>query len=168
MLKKIGNVIINLIIFVLSIIAIISVYCIIQLNVLNKEYINLLGYSYFQVSTGSMSKTIEIDDIIIVKLDNNNIEKNDIITFKSDENLVTHRVIDIKDDTYITKGDNNNTEDDPIKKDDIIGKVIFIINNVKVWKYVFSNIQVILSLSITVILFVLIIFYKEKVGEKND
>ncbi len=164
--NNIKSILINLIIIILVLIALLAVYSFIQVNVLNKEYINLFGYSIFQVETGSMANTIGIDDIIIVKLGNNVLE-NDIITYKKNNELITHRVIKIDDDSIIAKGDNNSSEDAPIKKDDIVGKVVFIFNNIKVWKAVFSDIKVILSICITFILLILLVSYKEKVGEKN-
>ena len=43
------------------------------------------------------------------------IKVEDIITFKRDENIVTHRLVDIQETEqgkkYITKGDNNNVND---------------------------------------------------------
>ena len=41
-------------------------------------------------------------------------------------------------------------------------------NNVEVWKKVFSDISVIIPISITVLLFIILVSYKEKTGEKND
>lgn len=165
-LNKVKKIIINSIILILSILAIMAIYIFIQLNIMKNEYVNILGYSFFKVETGSMAKEINIEDIIIVKL-NASFEENDIITYKKDNNFVTHRVISIEDEKVITKGDRNNSEDEPIKKADIIGKVVFTIKNIRVWKKVFSDIKVIISIAITIILLVLIIAYKEKMGEEN-
>ena len=64
------------------------------------------------------------------------------------------------------KGDNNNTEDSPISKETVIGEVVFIIHDIAVYKKVFSDIQVILPLSITIIIFIVLVCYKEK-NEKS-
>ena len=69
--KSLQGLILNLIIFVLVVIASIVAYNFVQLNVLNREYTNIFGYSMFKTETGSMADTIEIGDIVIVKLDNN-------------------------------------------------------------------------------------------------
>jgi len=166
-LKIIKNIIINLIIFILGIIAIIAIWTSIQLNVQNKEYINLFGYSMFSTATGSMSPTMEIGDIVIVKIGEQAKEK-DIITYKKDNEFITHRIMKIDGESIIAKGDNNNTQDEEITKDAIIGKVVFIMNNVEVWKKVFSDTSVIIPIIITVILFIILVSYKEKTGEKND
>ena len=164
--EKIKKIIINLIIFILVVIAIISVYAFIQLNVQNKEYINIFGYSIFSAETGSMSPTIEKGDIVIIKI-GDEIKENDIITYKKENVLITHRIAKIDGDTIIARGDYNNTDDEPIKKENVIGKTVFIINNVEIWKKVFTDMHVLIPVGITVVLFILLVSYKEKTGEEN-
>ena len=164
-LKIIKNIIINLIIFILVIIAIAAIWISIQLNVQNKEYINIFGYSMFSTATGSMSPTIKIGDIVFVKI-GEDAKEEDIITYKKDNEFITHRIIKIDDEAIIAKGDNNNTEDEAITKEAIIGKVVFIINNVEVWKKVLSEPSVIIPIVITVILLVILVSYEEK-NERN-
>ena len=165
-LKILKKVIVDLIIFVLCVIAIIAIWGFVQLNVQKKDYINIFGYSVFSTETGSMSPTMEKGDIVIIKIGDELREK-DIITYKKENVFITHRIEKINEDSIIAKGDRNNTEDEPIKKDDIIGRVVFIINDVEVWKKVFTDINVIIPICITVILFILLVSYKEKTGEEN-
>ncbi len=164
--EKIKKIIINLIIFILVVIAIISVYAFIQLNVQNKEYINIFGYSVFSAETGSMSPTIEKGDIVIIKI-GDEIRENDIITYQKENVLITHRIAKIDGDTIIARGDYNNTDDEPIKKENVIGRTVFIINNVEIWKKVFTDMHVLIPVGITVVLFILLVSYKEKTGEEN-
>lgn len=166
-LKIIKNVIINALIFILGIIAFFAIWTSIQLNVQNKEYVNIFGYSIFSTKTGSMSPTIEKGDIVIVKI-GKQVNVDDIITYKNDNAFITHRIIEINGDSIIAKGDNNNTQDEAITQDAIIGKVDVIINNVEIWKKVFSDISVIIPIVITVILFIILVSYKEKTGDRND
>lgn len=158
---------INLLILILLLVLALVIYSFIQINVQKKEYCDLFGYSIFKIETGSMSDVIEIEDIIIVKLGNDNLTENDIITFKQDNNFITHRIIEIDEEKIITKGDSNNKIDDPITKNDVVGKVEYIFTDVRVWKAVFTDVKVIVSCIITLILLVLLVSYKEKVGEKN-
>ena len=160
-LNIIEKIVVNLIIIILSIIAIIVIWGFVQLNVQKKEYLNIFGYSIFSTETGSMSPTMEKGDIVIIKI-GDEIREKDIITYKKENVFITHRIEQINGDSIIAKGDNNNTEDDPIKKDDVIGKAVYIINNVEIWKKVFSDKNVIIPICITVVLFVLLISYKEK------
>lgn len=163
----IKNIIINTIIFILGIIAILAIWTSIQLSVQNKEYVDIFGYSIFSTSTGSMSPTMEKGDIVFVKI-GELAEENDIITYQKDGAFITHRIVEINGDSIIAKGDNNNTLDEGITKDAVIGKVVFIINNVEIWKNVFSDISVIIPVIITVILLIILVSYKEKTGDKND
>ena len=165
--KIIKSLIINLIIFILGIIALIAIWTSIQLNVQNKEYANIFGYSIFSTETGSMSPTMEKGDIVIIKI-GKQVHEGDIITYKKDNAFITHRIIKIEENSIIAKGDSNNTQDEPIQENSVIGKVVFIINNVEIWKKVFSDTNVIIPIIITVILFIILISYKEKTGEKND
>lgn len=160
-LKIIKDIIINLIIFILGIIAILAIWTSIQLNVQKKEYANLFGYSIFSTETGSMSPTMEIGDVVIVKI-GEQVQEKDIITYKKDNSFITHRIVKIEGNSIIAKGDNNNTQDEEITQDAVVGKVVFIINNVEIWKNVFSDMNVIIPIIITLILFVILVFYKEK------
>ena len=127
---------------------------------------NIFGYSVLSTETGSMAPTIEKGDIVIIKI-GDEIRENDIITYKKNNVLITHRIMNIDGDTIIAKGDYNNTEDEPITKNQVIGKSVFIIHNVEVWKKVFTDMHVIVPVVITIILFILMISYKEKTGEEN-
>lgn len=160
-LKIIKDIIINLVIFILGIIAILAIWTSIQLNVQKKEYANIFGYSIFSTETGSMSPTMEIGDVVIVKI-GEQVQEKDIITYKKDNSFITHRIVKIEGNSIIAKGDNNNTQDEEITQDAVVGKVVFIINNVEIWKNVFSDMNVIIPIIITVILLVILICYKEK------
>lgn len=124
-LSKIVNMIINILIFVVFICLIFVIYSTIQLKVLNKSYVNYFGYTYFEILTGSMRDEININDYVFVKI-TEDVKENDIISFYSDNDVITHRLMEINDDELITKGDANNTEDLPISKNDVIGKVVYI------------------------------------------
>lgn len=163
---KLSKIIVNLIIFVLSIIAIIAIFEVVQINLQDKDYVNIFGYSVLSTETGSMAPTIEKGDIVIIKI-GDEIRENDIITYKKNNVLITHRIMNIDGDTIIAKGDYNNTEDEPITKSQVIGKTVFIVHNVEIWKKVFTDMHVIIPVVITIILFILMISYKEKTGEEN-
>ena len=164
---NLAKIITDIIIILLSIIAIIVIWEFVQVSIQHKEYVNIFGYSIFSTETGSMSKTIEKGDIVIVKLGENTLNEKDIITYKSGNAIITHRIKKIDGNTIIAKGDSNNTEDDPIEKDMVIGKVVYIFNNVEVWKKVFSDMQVIVPICITIILLIVLVLYKEKTGDEN-
>ena len=122
----------------------------------------------FSTATGSMAPTIEIGDIVFVKIGNDDVKEQDIVTYKKDGKFITHRIIKIDGENIITKGDNNNTADKEITKDVIVGKVVSIINNVEVWKSVFTDKSVIIPVTITIVLFIILVTYKEKSTKKDE
>ncbi len=102
-------------------------YVFICLDILHKDYVNVFGYTYFVVVSGSMSGEIEVNDIVIVDI-TKKVEVDDIIAFKNDKTVVTHRLVQKDGDRYITKGDMNDTYDKAITRKDIIGKIKFVIS----------------------------------------
>lgn len=87
-------------------------------------------YQIMAVGSGSMEPIVYKGDAVIYeKYDREEkISVGDIIVFRQSGKYITHRVVDIKDYKddvrYITKGDNNNNEDDYITtKHEIVGIV---------------------------------------------
>lgn len=156
--------VLNIIYVILGIIAIILIYNIIQISIFNKPYMNIFGYSFFQVKTGSMSGTMEIGDIIAVKL-TKDVKKDDIITYEKEQILITHRIIEKQGESIITKGDANNAEDEPITNQDVIGKVVYTLKNVEIWKEVFKTPEVYILVIITLVLFGITVSIEEKKKE---
>ena len=102
----------------------------------NSQMKNPLFGAYVIVSP-SMVPTISVNDGIVIKrVDNDQYDVGDIITFVSNDAnykglLVTHRIIHKKsisknESIYTTKGDNNSLEDSAyVMTDAICGKVLF-------------------------------------------
>ena len=117
-------------------------------------------YKFYDVLTGSMSPTIKSGSLIVVKkIDDIEVKKGDIITFKSrtTNNLTTHRVMDIINDKKIkfqTKGDANDSLD-PMLVDGnlLIGKVIVHIPYVGKLMRNISNYRIIIMILIIVCIF---------------
>lgn len=166
MKKNFLNIVIDIIIVILMVCVVFACISFIQVNFLNMEYMNLFGYTVFKTETGSMKNTIGIGDFVIVKI-GKDVEYNDIITFKEKNAFITHRIIEINDENIVTKGDNNTAKDEPISRENVVGKVVFIIRDVETWKKVFTDIKVIIPLGITVLLLILIIIFNDKTGEEN-
>ena len=110
------------------------------------------GYTTLIVSSGSMEPELMVGDVIIIK-ECDSYNKGDIITFNvNNEYLVTHRIIEEKENHYITKGDNNNSADDNIiLEEQIEGKLI---HNSKILRFIYNNwILVILAIVVLLIIF---------------
>ena len=144
--SKILNFITTIIIILLSICVISSF----QTTFFGKKYNSFFGYSLFEIKTASMSGVMEIGDWILVKI-TDDVELNDIVTFEQDGSFVTHRIIEQYKDTFITKGDSNNSKDTPIGKDQIIGKMIKVMPRFGIVKKTFFNPKVLIILIITIV-----------------
>ncbi len=86
------------------------------------------GYKLYSILTSSMEPTIPVGSLVLINTNHiNDIKKNDIVTFLSNSNAVTHRIVDINKQSheFYTKGDANKSIDNgSIKKSDIEGKYI--------------------------------------------
>lgn len=161
-MKKKLDIIFTIILFI---ILAILLFCYAQLKIFHKDYINFCGYTVFQVITGSMSDTINPKDIVIVKL-TDDVKTNDIITFRVGDDFVTHRMIGTEGEKIITRGDANNSQDAPISKNQIVGKVVFIVANVAIWINVIKEPIVIATIIITIIVIKLMFFKETKENKK--
>lgn len=163
-MRIIENILLDVIIFIMSIAVIGIIIGAMQFKIYNQSYVDILGYSLFKVETGSMKDTIDIGDIIIIKL-TKDVKENDIITYIQNKEFITHRIQKIDNDTIITKGDNNNSEDDPITMENVIGKVVYIIKNVRIWEKVCTDKAVIITVSISISMMIILATYKMKIGD---
>ena len=110
---------------ILSIFILILLFTIYSKFILKENLIKLFGTSVLVVITGSMEPEIMSGEMIVIK-ESDKYEVDDIITYEDDDNyLITHRIVEKKEDLLLTKGDNNNLVDNPIHKNQIQGKVIF-------------------------------------------
>lgn len=76
--------------------------------------LSVVGIKPYVVLSGSMEPTIHTGSVCLInqKAEYEDIMTNDVIAFKSASNqLVTHRVIQITDEGFETKGDNNDVSD---------------------------------------------------------
>lgn len=110
-----------------KIVHLLSILCYIGIGIYAIACIpNFFGYKPLIVMTGSMEPVYKVGSIIYYKEVNiDEIKVDDVITFKNNDSLITHRVIRIEDNKFITKGDANETEDfTKVRYEDIKGKVI--------------------------------------------
>lgn len=84
------------------------------------------GYGAAVVLSGSMEPELSKGDLIIVK-EVSTLEMDQVVAFQDGQSLVVHRIVEIGDETIITKGDANNVEDEPIEKSRVKGEVVFAI-----------------------------------------
>lgn len=158
------NYVLDILIFLFSIVLLVSLYIGIQTKVFKNDYANFFGYSIFEVQTGSMSGTIEAGDWIIIDL-SKKANLNDIVTYESNGNFITHRVIEIYGGTYVTKGDANSAKDDPIDAEEIVGTVTKILPRLGIIRKTLFNPFVLIS--VILVLFILNWTFKNKKSDNS-
>lgn len=171
-LQKIVEKIVNVLMVIVIIAILFCIYSIVSLKVFHRDYINIFGYSVFEVATGSMAKEINIHDAVVVKI-NDEYNVGDVVTYKSGKDFITHRVVTVDKDFIITKGDANNVSDNPIDKSLVLGRVIKVLPEFGVWKQVLMTPKVIILVLITLFIFSLLFSYNGKSikivsAEKSD
>ncbi len=82
------------------------------------------GYGASVILSGSMEPEFSVGDLIIVA-ESETYSEGDIVVFQDKTSLIVHRIVEIDGESIITKGDANNSEDEPITADAIKGKVLF-------------------------------------------
>lgn len=131
LLKRISNVILTIVLFVLALFVAITVVVRVTGNTPT-----VFGYMIFRVSTGSMEPELNVGEVILVQEveDKTTLQTGDIITYMGAvgnyaDKLITHQIVkapyEENGETYvITKGIANAEEDPRITTDQIVGKLV--------------------------------------------
>lgn len=149
-LKKVFN---SIIYIILLPILIYNIFIIAQAVINPNKTPNFLGIKTYIIVSGSMEPNLEIGDIVIVKeTKKEELKVGDIISFRQGQSVITHRINEISEEKYITKGDNNNTTDDePIEYEQIEGKVEKIVP-------VIGKLALMLHQKIAIIIFIVLVY----------
>ena len=115
-MQKIKKAISIIVILILIPILLISIVILVDSHTHPNEVPSFFGWKPFIVLSGSMETQISAGDIVVVKeIDTNELKKGDIIAFKDGNIVITHRIDEVTEidgkTQYITKGDNNSTQD---------------------------------------------------------
>ena len=123
-------------------------------------------YKAYVITTNSMEPELKKDDVVVIKKAKaDNLKQGDIITFKQNGETITHRIVQIEDGKlYITKGDNNNVQDEQgLRFDQIEGKLVIKIPQLGKMVASFKNgIIIVLVLLISAIIYLNRITAKER------
>ena len=166
-IKKIIKYIVNALTVFLIFVLLLVIYGKLALAFSKNSYPNYFGYTLFEVSSGSMQPTLDINDVILVKITNKDLKKDDIITFVSDNAIITHRIVFIDEEKITVKGDNNNVADTQITTDNVIGKVIHIYPHLGIWKKVITEPKILIAIFVTLLLFDFALSYNLKDNKKK-
>lgn len=124
-MKLLKSILFKLVVIIMVCIVSFNLYNFICLNVLKEDLATVNGYAVLEVVSGSMEPTIHVGDMIVIDTKVESYEKDDIITFYDvNGSFVTHRILNINGNKMITKGDNNDSPDEEMNTDSIVGKVV--------------------------------------------
>ena len=87
------------------------------------------GYGASVVLSGSMEPTLSVGDLLIVQAQEN-YEVGDIVVYQSGKMPVVHRIMELDEEMVTTRGDANNTNDEPFPVGAIKGEVIAVVPGV--------------------------------------
>lgn len=159
------------VIYVFIVIIVYNIILLLISGLSNMEISGIFGYKAYSITTSSMVPSINQGDAIIVqKCGQDDLKKDDIITFKKNNEFITHRIVEIRQSgvskEYITKGDNNNVEDSQtVSYDEIEGVKVLVIPFLGNFITMAAN-----SIFIILVLIVILLIYLYKVDsdEKSE
>ena len=123
-MKDIFKIARSIIVFIITVVIIYGILG--NISSTNDSIFKVSRFRNFVVLTGSMEPGISPGDYITIrKVDKDKLEVNDIVTYKVNDVVVTHQIVKIDGDNVTTQGTANNVADNPISKDDILGKYVF-------------------------------------------
>lgn len=85
---------------------------------------SIFGFKPLVVISGSMHPTLKVGGLLYYHEEKlANFKNNDILVYRARNHIVSHRIIEIHDDGFITKGDaNKNNDVDMIANNRVLGK----------------------------------------------
>lgn len=137
-----------------------------------EENTHILGFYMFNIVSESMEPTFFKDDLVVVKkIEVSNLQKGDIITFRQEDRIISHRIVKIIIEKgkmkFITKGDNNEVQDkDSIEINNIYGKVVFSIPKIGKLIHYIQNSRGFINIFIFVIIVFVLVSLKD--NQRNN
>lgn len=83
----------------------------------------IIGYKPLVVLSGSMEPILKVGGILYYqKINIEDYKKGDILVYATKDHIISHRIVDIASDGFITKGDNNKVLDSKVNLNQVLGK----------------------------------------------
>ena len=134
-----------------------------------EEKNHIFGIYMFHIVSESMEPTFYKNDLAIVKSCNTEeLKVGDIITFKQEDRVISHRISEIVkekgEEQFVTKGDNNEVADiEPVDAQNIYGKVVFVIPKIgKIVNYI-QNVRGFINICILIIMICILVTFRDNV-----
>lgn len=83
-------------------------------------------YPMAAITSNSMWPTLKKGDLVLIKgVSKNEITVGDIVVFVNEKNAFTiHRVVELGEETLVTKGDANAVRDEAVRYEDVVGRLL--------------------------------------------
>lgn len=169
-LYRFGKILSTIICIIILFLVVFNITLIIESYINPNELPSFLGIKSFVIVSESMEPTIMTNDVIFISnISKENLKIGDIISFRTDDYINTHRIVKIEEqngeNVYITKGDNNRSEDrKPVKFKDIEGKYLFRLPGLgKVTEILKSKVTLIVLL----IFLIIISYYEVRISKRK-
>jgi len=142
----------------------INIYITNSHKVIGNELPMPFGFGAAVILSGSMEPQLSVNDLIIVKPDDNYVV-GDIVVYQDKSSLIVHRIVDIDENIITTKGDANYSADKPIDISAIKGKVITTIPYIGI---IINYLKSPVGIVITILLSIFLIEYPNNQKKKAD
>lgn len=136
-----------------------------------EENTHIFGIYVFNIISESMEPELNVNDLVVVqKCDASQLQKGDIITFKQDEKVISHRILNITKEKetikFETKGDNNKIPDsEKVEAEQVYGKVLFKIKKIGKFIGYIQNARGFINIAIFIVIVYIFVSLKDK--QKN-
>lgn len=129
-MKKIGRLIQSIVMTLLALIVAANCMLLVKRLVYKEELPTLFGYAIVTVLSGSMEPEFFPGDLLVVHAQEP-YRVGEIVTYQAQGTFVTHRIVGLDGENFLTQGDANNAPDgQPVSQSQIHGKVRLIIPGV--------------------------------------
>lgn len=169
LLNLIGNILFIIVVIVLGVLIFITAK-----SKFTGQEPSLFTHRLYIVDSGSMSPTINIDSMIIVKEQSpEEIAVGDVVTYygHSKHSRITHRVMAVENNgaSFTTRGDANDVDDPmPLDGQKVIGKVVYIIPYIgKIFRFLNTKYGIALLATIAIVWIVLPRFFRKEIENKR-
>lgn len=85
---------------------------------------SLWGQKPLVVISGSMEPTLKVGGVLYYeKINIDELDEGDILVYQANDHIISHRIVDIIENDFITKGDKNNSVDNYlVSSNQVLGK----------------------------------------------
>ena len=96
------------------------------------------------------------------------VNQGEVIVYREGDNFITHRLVEKDGDHLVAKGDANNSEDKPITEDQILGRVIYILPKLGIWRKIFLSPEIIGLIVLLLFLLGVVVQFVSKNDKADD